>query len=173
MSSSYWFRLDGENSGRNSSKDMTGKKVLEKVCILALLAFLVWLSFGEKCVFWLLLKNRACFRYGLGTTCSPSLQIPTAFSSSILMRCSGRNSKPRMHVSALPCVCNSRVILGVGGHKSAMMSPGRGIHFTKGGCASYHLEVLTSLAELLQMWQYPESEVWLLQTVSHVCTYLQ
>lgn len=75
--------------------------------MLALFTFWVWLSLGEKWVFWLLLKNRACFRYGLGTTCSPSLQSPTVFSSSIVMCCSGRNSECRMHVSALPCVCNS------------------------------------------------------------------
>lgn len=59
-------------------------------------------------VFWMILKNRACCWYGLGTTCSSLLQSPAVLSSSILMCFSGRNSKPSMGVSALSCVCNSR-----------------------------------------------------------------
>lgn len=129
------------------------KESSREVCILALLALLIWLSFGEKWVFWLLLKNRACFWYGLGTMCSSSLQSPTVFPSSILMCWLGRNSTPRMHMSALPCVCNSRVIVCVCvWGKSVILSPGRGIHFIKGNCvhlfSSYHLQSLASLTEI-------------------------
>lgn len=78
------------------------KESSREVCILALLALLIWLSFGEKWVFWLFLKKRACFWYGLGTMCFP-LQSPTVFSSSILMVGKEQHTQDA-HVSSALCL---------------------------------------------------------------------